>query len=738
MPPKAKAKVEPRPKAVPSSPSAASAGGTPRAKAKSGGGRTSLGRTPASPKASAERTSALRRPSENTPVAAGRRLSDSRRVSFAGEGEGGAASVLEQLGDAQAQATAAAAATAAATAPPNGDADRSRLGSFLSDSDSEVAAAGPVERRSSRSFFSDSDTEAASPPTPTAATLARGESQMTRLQSYFSDTESEAASPRASRTRLGGTAALLEAAVAAPAEPATPVEPSPSAVVEAPQAAPPLERTSSGADPAATAAAVAAVAAAAEPQQMEPQHQPQQQEQQPELTLSTAIPSRKDSGEEVERLTQSQQLQRLAPAPLDDAGALNMKVPEEGGIATDTSPFTPAWSDEHLLLDASLEILPMSPAPLPAQSPPAPQPAGPTAEDYQTMLLRKQLEELEAHQREIQKQLVQAFEWERQARDSELHRCEAVAEELSEALAKERQAHAEEHHKREQRFEAALNKHEQRWRHQVQTLQAELQELRMERSLAADRLESERASQYVLARIKRTSQEAELKAERIRRARGILQQALLDGSVKKLVDEFREQELLSRVQRREEEERRRKVDKSKQALLKGLASGEVASIIDAQDKDEEDAFRLERARRDAQAREAVEAMAKSTTPLRIPLLGSAQCKASQRQMLPSSAPGVVLPPPTRSPTFVLPPPTPSQARLSSGRGTTEEPRVAQLLMSPTLHDDDAAVSKQGTCIGELSNLHTFERLQGDPAQGVRLARRPMPLRPVLSVYQQSA
>eukprot|EP00971_Amphidinium_carterae_P237692 4718776-Amphidinium_carterae.1 len=37
--------------------------------------------------------------------------------------------------------------------------------------------------------------EAASPPTPTAATLARGESQMTRLQSYFSDTESEVGAP---------------------------------------------------------------------------------------------------------------------------------------------------------------------------------------------------------------------------------------------------------------------------------------------------------------------------------------------------------------------------------------------------------------------------------------------------------------------------------------------------------------------------------------------------------------
>jgi hypothetical protein len=104
-------------------------------------------------------------------------------------------------------------------------------------------------------------------------------------------------------------------------------------------------------------------------------------------------------------------------------------------------------------------------------------------DDLQTAsVLRRQLEELEEQQRQIQVGLTQAIEFERRLRVDELARCQAASAELAEALARERQRHEEDAQARELRLDEQLKAYEARWRQEVEAMQEELNVLRGLRS----------------------------------------------------------------------------------------------------------------------------------------------------------------------------------------------------------------------------------------------------------------
>lgn len=131
-----------------------------------------------------------------------------------------------------------------------------------------------------------------------------------------------------------------------------------------------------------------------------------------------------------------------------------------------------------------------SPVPAPVRSPsgsiflpPAAMQFRQISEDFQAeepmaVHLRRQLEELEEHQRQIQLSLTQALEFERKARADELGRCQMVSQELAQVLLEARQEQEEEMKEICERLEVHYATYEERWKAEVEALQAELQKLR--------------------------------------------------------------------------------------------------------------------------------------------------------------------------------------------------------------------------------------------------------------------
>lgn len=108
-------------------------------------------------------------------------------------------------------------------------------------------------------------------------------------------------------------------------------------------------------------------------------------------------------------------------------------------------------------------------------------PRSPFSEETQDLSpspLKRQLEELEEQQRQIQSSLTQALEYERRLRADEVARCHSLTAELLEALETERRRHSEDIRAWELRLQTQLNEHEAKWLSEVEALQAEVARLR--------------------------------------------------------------------------------------------------------------------------------------------------------------------------------------------------------------------------------------------------------------------
>ncbi|CAE7221898.1 PARP3 [Symbiodinium sp. CCMP2592] len=93
-------------------------------------------------------------------------------------------------------------------------------------------------------------------------------------------------------------------------------------------------------------------------------------------------------------------------------------------------------------------------------------PRSPFSEETQDLSpspLKRQLEELEEQQRQIQSSLSQALEYERRLRADEVARCHSLTAELLEALETERRRHSEDIRAWELRLQTQLNEHEAKW-----------------------------------------------------------------------------------------------------------------------------------------------------------------------------------------------------------------------------------------------------------------------------------
>eukprot|EP00439_Symbiodinium_sp_Y106_P017085 s526_g2.t1 len=93
-------------------------------------------------------------------------------------------------------------------------------------------------------------------------------------------------------------------------------------------------------------------------------------------------------------------------------------------------------------------------------------PRSPFSEETQDLSpspLKRQLEELEEQQRQIQSSLTQALEYERRLRADEVARCHSLTAELLEALETERRRHSEDIRAWELRLQTQLNEHEAKW-----------------------------------------------------------------------------------------------------------------------------------------------------------------------------------------------------------------------------------------------------------------------------------